>query len=168
MISPTSTSHRTSLRYSKYLYTAGNDLIMLLTTDEKGYLCRRKDFDLYSDLILHRSIAEMKSRDMDAVLARTSFRTEYKAFLPSRPRGRVRGGSFLWCRALFRRDNRVTRARRAGFSRAAIVSIRNRALGRAQFVGDGFAVHLLQAREPPSTMMVAKPQINPKRPCHRQ
>jgi predicted O-methyltransferase YrrM len=77
----------TNLNYSqniaaifKYLYTAGSDLVMLLTTDEKGYLCRRMDFDLYSDLILQLSIAEMNSRNIDTVLARTSYGTEYKAF----------------------------------------------------------------------------------------
>jgi predicted O-methyltransferase YrrM len=77
----------TNLNYSqniaaifKYLYTAGSDLMMLLTTNEKGYLCRKDYFDRYADLILRRSIAELRSRDIDAVLARTAFGLEYKAF----------------------------------------------------------------------------------------
>jgi predicted O-methyltransferase YrrM len=77
----------TNLNYSqniaaifKYLYTAGSDFVMLLTTNEKGYVCRKSDFDHYADLVLRRSVAEMKSRDMDVVLARTSFGPEYKAF----------------------------------------------------------------------------------------
>ena len=77
----------TNLNYSqniaaifKYLYTAGSDLVMLLATDEKGYLCREAEFDRLADLILQRSIAEMKSRSTDAVLARTAYRPGYKAF----------------------------------------------------------------------------------------
>ena len=90
----------TNLNYSqniaaifKYLYTAGSDLMMLLTTDEKGYLCRKDCFDLYADLILRRSIAELKSRDIDAVLARTAYGLEYKAFYV-RGRGPGETGSF--------------------------------------------------------------------------
>jgi hypothetical protein len=53
---------------------------MLLATDEKGYLCRKNDFDRFAELILRRSVAEMRSRGIDAVLARTSYGPEYKAF----------------------------------------------------------------------------------------
>lgn len=77
----------TNLNYSqniaaifKYLHTAGSDLVMLLTTDEKGYLCRKNDFDGFADLVLRRSLAELKSRGLDIVLARTSYGPEYKAF----------------------------------------------------------------------------------------
>ena len=77
----------TNLNYSqniaaifKYLYTTRTDLVMLLTTDEKAYLCRRKDFALFADLILKTGIAEMRSRGVDAVLARTCCGPEYKAF----------------------------------------------------------------------------------------
>jgi len=64
----------------KYLYTAASDLVMLLATDEKGYLCRKDDFERYADLLLSRSIAELRRRDIDAVLARTAYGPEYKAF----------------------------------------------------------------------------------------
>jgi len=90
----------TNLNYSqniaaifKYLYTSGTDLVMLLTTDEKGYLCRKRAFDRFADIILSRSIAELKSRNVDVLLARTSYVPEYKAFYL---RGRSPGetGSF--------------------------------------------------------------------------
>jgi len=99
----------TNLNYSqniaaifKYLYTAGSDLMMLLTTDEKGYLCRKDCFDLYADLILRRSIAELKSRDIDAVLARTAYGQEYKAFYV-RGRAPDETGSF-YCLDIYSRQ----------------------------------------------------------------
>ena len=77
----------TNLNYSqniaaifKYLYTGGSDLVMLLTTNEKGYLCRKAEFDRFADFILQRSIAELKSRSTVALLARTAYGPEYKAF----------------------------------------------------------------------------------------
>jgi hypothetical protein len=42
----------------------------------------------FADLVLHRSVAELKSRSVDAVLARTAYGPEYKAF---HPRGRGPG-----------------------------------------------------------------------------
>jgi hypothetical protein len=77
----------TNLNYSqniaaifKYLHTIRTDLVMLLTTDEKAYLCRRKDSPLFADLILKTGAAEMRSRGIDTVLARTAYGPEYKAF----------------------------------------------------------------------------------------
>lgn len=77
----------TNLNYSqniaaifKYLYTTSTKLMLFLVTDEKGYLCRKKDFNTFAELILRRSIAEMKSRDVSATLARTSYGPEYRAF----------------------------------------------------------------------------------------
>jgi len=90
----------TNLNYSqniaaifKYLFTTDTKLTPLVVTDEKAYLCRREEFDLFAPLILDASLAEMKSRGVDPVLARTSYGPEYKAFYL---RGRLPGedGSF--------------------------------------------------------------------------
>ncbi len=77
----------TNLNYSqniaaifKYLHTTGTKLTMLLATDEKAYLCRKRDFGLFADLILKSGVAEMRSRGIDAVLARTCYGPDYKAF----------------------------------------------------------------------------------------
>jgi hypothetical protein len=77
----------TNLNYSqniaaifKYLYTAHTDLMLFLVTDEKGYLCRRRDFNHFAGEVLKKSIAEMESRGIEATLARTGFTQEYRAF----------------------------------------------------------------------------------------
>ena len=77
----------TNLNYSqniaaifKYLFTTDTKLTPLVVTDEKAYLCRREEFDLFAPLVLNTALAEMKSRGIDPVLARTSFGAEYKAF----------------------------------------------------------------------------------------
>jgi predicted O-methyltransferase YrrM len=90
----------TNLNYSqniaaifKYLYTVRTKLVMLLATDEKAYLCRKENFDLFADLILRRGIAEIRCRGVDALLARTSYGPEYAAFyLRRREKGET--GSF--------------------------------------------------------------------------
>jgi len=77
----------TNLNYSqniagiyKYLFTTDTKLTPLVVTDEKAYLCRRGEFDLFAPLVLNTALAEMKSRGIDPVLARTSYGPEYKAF----------------------------------------------------------------------------------------
>jgi predicted O-methyltransferase YrrM len=64
----------------RYLYTAHTDLVMLMVTDEKAYLCRQKDYRGLAEQIFKRAFAEMKSRGIAAGLARTSQSKDYRAF----------------------------------------------------------------------------------------
>lgn len=91
----------TNLNYSqnvaaifKYIYTTRTDLRIFLVTEEKAYLCRKKDVEFYATFVLDRLIAEMGSRDIgDCCLARTDTDPEYSAFF-ARRRSKGEEGSF--------------------------------------------------------------------------
>jgi len=86
----------------KYLYTANTRLTIFLATDEKAYLCRKSDFTKFEDFILTASIAEMRSRGSDSVLARTSYSRQYKA-IHLRPTPDGESGGF-YGKAIYRRE----------------------------------------------------------------
>lgn len=77
----------TNLNYSqiiaatyKYLYSGKSDLMMFLVTEEKGYLCRRGDFEVHAGYVLARIVSDMAVRGMpDVCLARTDIDPEYRA-----------------------------------------------------------------------------------------
>lgn len=64
----------------KYLFTSRTDLVLFLTTMEKGYLCHRRDANIYLRHILTQSVAALASRGIGAQLARTSYSTEFRPF----------------------------------------------------------------------------------------
>jgi predicted O-methyltransferase YrrM len=86
----------------RYLFTANTRLTIFLATDEKAYLCRKSDFTKFEDLILTTSIAEMRSRNSDSVLARTSYSRQYKA-IHLRPTPDGESGGF-YGKAIYRRE----------------------------------------------------------------
>jgi len=61
----------TNLNYSqilaatfKYLFTRRTDLAIFLVTNEKAYLCRRRQFPVYADFVLRSMLAQMKDRGL--------------------------------------------------------------------------------------------------------
>jgi len=78
----------TNLNYSqilaatfKYLFTRRTDLAIFLVTNEKAYLCRRRQFALYADFVLRSMLAQMKDRGLgNLCIARTDDTPSYGAF----------------------------------------------------------------------------------------
>jgi hypothetical protein len=78
----------TNLNYSqilaatfKYLFTKRTDLTIFLVTNEKAYLCRRRQFPVYADFVLHSMLAQMRDRHPDDLcIARTDDTRSYGAF----------------------------------------------------------------------------------------
>lgn len=65
----------------KYLHTTQTDLTMFLVTDEKAYLCRRRDRGFFAAFVLDRLLAEMEARDIpDRVLSRTETDIDHNTF----------------------------------------------------------------------------------------
>jgi hypothetical protein len=83
----------TNLNYSqilaatyKYLFTTWTRLRMFLVTDEKAYLCRKKDFEFFGRFALDRVIDEMARRGLEnQVIARTDADPEYRAIYLRQP-----------------------------------------------------------------------------------
>lgn len=77
----------TNLNYSqniaaiyKYLFTTDTDLMPVIVTDEKGYLCRRSHFHIYANYALEGIIGDLSERGIDPCIARTDVDREYMAY----------------------------------------------------------------------------------------
>ena len=64
----------------KYLYTSGTDLELFLVSDEKCYICRKRDREEMSTYILSHLLSDMADRDIpDGCLSRTDTDPDYRA-----------------------------------------------------------------------------------------
>jgi len=64
----------------KYLFTTWTQLQPFLVTNEKAYLCRRRDFEFFGRFVIERIVDEMAHRGLkDLVIARTDVDPEYRA-----------------------------------------------------------------------------------------
>ena len=77
----------TNLNYSqiiaaifKYLFTTSTDLMPVIVTSEKAYLCRRSHFHVYANYALDGIIRDLGRRGIDGCLARTEIDPEYMAY----------------------------------------------------------------------------------------
>jgi hypothetical protein len=59
---------------------------VFLVTNEKAYLCRKRDFDFFARFVLDHAIDQMARRGMkDLVIARTDVDPEYRAIYLRQP-----------------------------------------------------------------------------------